>query len=320
MIAILLLLADPPPIVASRGDDLASFEVVVDVARVAHESPRALAESYAAFDAATVNDVEARFARLFKEAHLDVLRRYYDGQVVAAQAAAYEEAGAPPRVAHAVLSDEAREGGGALVTLERTVGAGPGAATQRLRLAMRREGKWWWLDAIEQAGPDGVVARRDLGLPPVLPIPAVPPEEAPQLGTPSAALRSLQRDMARLLALRARAQGALYGKYLDLIRAFYGDEAAERARREQRRAEPGWKLEYEYGPPEGPREGPLRVEVWAFEVVPGTKGRRSAVGTAAFRMKRDALEAWRIVEEGRRPKPDAPAEPIATGFGLFFLR
>lgn len=319
MIALLLLLADPTPIVASRGDDLGSFEVVVDVARVAHDSPRALAESYAAFDAVSVNDVEARFARLFKEAHLEVLRRYYDAELVAAQAAAYEEAGAPARVAHAVLAEEAREGGGVLVTLDRTSGRDATAA-QRLRLAMRREGRWWWLESIEQAGPDGVFARRDLGLPPLVTVPAVPPEEAPQLGTPSGALRSLQRDMARLLALRARAQSALYGRYLDLIRAFYGDAAAERARKEQRRAAPAPKLEYEYGPPEGARAGPVRVEVWAFEVVPGGEGRRSAVGTAAFRMRRDVLGAWRVVEEARRPAPDEPLKPIATGFGLFFLR
>jgi len=319
LLLLLLLGGESRPLLASRGDDLATFDVVADVARVAHDSPRALAESYAAFDAAVANDVEPRFARVSADAHLRVLERYYVPELVARQRKEYD--GVLPRsVAHAVLEESALEGGGVLVLLERTSRAGDKTHATRVRLKLRREGKWWWVDAVESGPAEGPFAPRDIGLPPLVTAPAVPPEEPVVRGTPTGTLKSLRRDMARLLALRARGQGALYRHYLDIVRAFYGDAVAERARREQPRAAPAPKVEYEMSPPATEGDGVVVVETAALETVPESPSKRSAVGVAAFRLRRDVLGDWFVLEELVRKEPSAPFTPSSGPAGLFFLR
>jgi len=319
--------ADPRPLIESRGATLEAFEVVLDVARADHGSPRALALSYAAFDAAASDDVGARFARLYQEAHLRALRRTYVEELVERQRKEYAAAGPAARgVAFAVVEERAEGQERAAVLLERTWEARDpetGAyapASLRVRLHLRREGRWWWVDRVEQAAAGGAFAARDLGVPPLVEVAAVPPEEPADLATPAAALRTLQRDMARLQALRARAQDALYRHYFDLVRAFYGEAIAERARKERPSPPRAPKVTHEFGEPERRQDGTLRITVTALEEIDAERGRHLPVGQASFSLARDALSEWRVVEEFHRPAPDAPLLPRTPSLGLFFGR
>ncbi|MGQ0614556.1 MAG: hypothetical protein ACT4PV_12545 [Planctomycetaceae bacterium] len=321
-----LVAAEPQPLLESRGVSLESYEVLVDLARVDHETPRSLALSYAAFDTAAVQDVAARFARLFEKAHLDALRRTYAADLVEQQAKAYAETGPSARnVSFTILEEGAAgEGGKATVLLERRWEArDPGTGTYRLatlhvRLAMRREGRWWFLDTIAQAAPGGEFKTRDLGVPPLLSLAAPLAEQAPDLTSPQSALQTLSRDMARLQRLRAKGQNALYRHYFDLVRAFYGEAIAERARREQTAHPPPPPVTHEFGAPEPQKDGSVRIAVTALEEVAGERGQRSAVGQASFALASDALGDWRIVEERYRPDPEADFVPCRTTLGLFF--
>ncbi len=321
-----LLAAEPQPLLESRGSSLESYEVLVDVARVDHDTPRSLALSYAAFDKAAVDDVAARFARLFEKAHLDALRRTYAADLVEQQAQAYAETGPSARNVSFTLLEEgaAGEEGKATVLLERRWEArDPETGTYRpttlqVRLEMRREGRWWFIDRIAQAAPGAEFKARDLGVPPLLTLASPPAEQAADLASPQAALKTLARDMARLQRLRAKGQNALYCHYFDLVRAFYGEAIAESARKAQHPTPPPPPMTHEFGAPEPQKDGSVRLMVTALEEVSVNRGKTSAVGQASFSLASDALGDWRIVEERYRPTPDAAFVPRPTTFGLFF--
>lgn len=304
---------DDSPI-AARGETLGEFEVALNVARIDPSSAESLARSYAAFDAAAANGCAAHFARLSADAHMEIVRRYYDPVLARTQEEAYDRLLAREgKVSCSVVRVDA-EKDRAVAELART-----GNGTDRLFLTMERAGAGWRLSRIERETEPGKRAPRDLGVPPPLRVPPIGPPAPPDLSTPDAAVASLRRDMARLFALRTRGQNEMNRHYFQIVRAFYGEEEAQRARDAQKAAPPAPELSYEFAKAAPIGEGLRRVDVLAYEAVPGTKDRRSAVGNAAFDL-REGPGGWRIVRELGRPAPDRALRPVSGNLALFFLR
>lgn len=311
-LAVLAAAAAGEPMVVARGGSLEAFEVVVNLARVDHASPEALARSYAEFDAAIANDCAAHFARLGAAAHIDILRRYYAPELVRKQEAAYEQLQRSEAVVRCeVKTVAADKAGAATATIERT-----GARRILLELGMRLRGEFWWIERIAEVGEDGRRTERDLGIPPLLPQPKIGAAVKADLSSPEAALRSLHAEMARLAALRARSQNELFRHYFAIVSAFYGEEAATRAREAQKPADPAIPLSYEFGNAIAAAGGATRISVVARETVPGAEEKRSAVGRGMFDFRAGSTGEWRVVEELVQLTAEGNPEPRSSGFAL----
>ncbi|MGH7162629.1 MAG: hypothetical protein ACREID_04025, partial [Planctomycetota bacterium] len=265
---------------------------------------------YVAFHEATLAVAE-RFADLFHDAHIDVVQRYYEPRLAKQQRARYHALARKRRPARFV-DVNVREG---KETAEAVLSA---PELPALRVTMRRVREFWWIERIWQER-EGRVEEKDLGVPPLLPVPDAGELDDPDVRTPEALLRSLREEMARLGALRRRGQNALYRHYFDAIRAFYGEEVARRSKEAQSRPEAAPELTYEFAPAKPLSDDAARVEVVAAEAVPDEKGVKSPVGHAAFDLKRDRDGRWRISAEYARPSPEKPLLRVEGDVCRFFL-
>jgi hypothetical protein len=305
--------ADEAPL-GVRGQTLGEFEVLLRAARIDSSSPEALARSYCALVAAAGNECAGHFTRLSAAAHLEILERYYSPELVRKQEEAYDAVlRASERVECVVLGCEG-DGSRALATVERR-----GASKVKLVLSLERSESAWRIAKIEQEAEGGVRIPRDLGVPPLLIVRPVGPPAPPDFTSPETALASLRHDMERLWALRARGQNELNRHYFQIVRAFYGDDVATKARDARKAPEPALPVEYETTKAMPLEATTLRIEAIAWEKVPGATDLRSAVGEASFDFRRDAEGRWRIEKERNRPKPGGQMELLPSGFGLFFL-
>jgi hypothetical protein len=157
----------------------------------------------------------------------------------------------------------------------------------------------------------------------MLGVPAdVPPAQAPQVmksdrSAPKKAIRALEREVRRLKAVGDRGRHAMARKFFDILAAFYGEEAAERARKERPKAALRGATTFDIREPEPAKEGQARIDVLVMEPVPGMKNTRSAIGNAAFELTKGE-DGWRVVREFIRPQPEQEFVPVEENFALFF--
>jgi hypothetical protein len=206
--------------------------------------------------------------------------------------------------------ESASEGGEVVAVLQREWKGG----SQHMRLVLEKGDHGWLLRRILHEKPAGGYEDRGLGVPPALGEVEVPDRVEPDQGSPSAAITSLKAEALRLRALSWRGRLALYGHYFEILSGFCGADAAEQARKEQP-VPKGWV----------PREFKIaqakesRVDVLALEEVPGTGGKRSAIGAARFELRRGKDGAWRVSSESSFPNPERPPVKLYNDFALFFL-
>lgn len=302
----------------ARGETLAGFDVEADFGAVEHATARGLAESFARFQR-DEQAVARQFARRFREAHLELLRAFYEPGLVEKQRTAYDAARDP-------VNDYASEVVGVEedplphAIIRRTWRNAEGVAVERrLRLLMEKRGEFWWVKGVEHEDEGRGWVAAGLGLPPAAPpisIPAAAPEDRT---TPEATLRSLDLAARRLGAQRERAHRALYRHFDRIVGAFYGPEAEAKAAKERPKAEAVPARTMEIGASEKRLAGLVRIEVTAYEAVPDTPGAKSAVGQTALDFRRGENGEWHVVGELVRWKPDRPLEPRSEGLALFLL-
>lgn len=320
-LVVLAAAASAKPVLWATGETLQAFDVQVDLAAIEHSSPRALAESFAELHVGQ-HRVARRFAELFEAAHVAILERYYTEGLAKKQAAAYRALPLEETALACTVAEVAEAGEGfAVVLLDRSWRDAKGEArTRRLRLSMAAKGEFWWLRKVEHDLEGKGFVDQGLGAPPaVLSVP-IPEAGTPDQTGPDAAVASLEREMRRLAALGQRGRHSLYRHFYPLVRACYGDEVAKVAEEAQVPSLPGLPLSYERAEPEERLAGVVRIRVAAWQAVPGTEGQRSAVGMAAFDLRREPGATWRIVWELRWEEPEGPPVPVGSNLGLFFAR
>jgi len=304
------------PLLASEGASLYDFDVRLDLSPVARGTPEALATSFAHL-LEDQDTVRRHFARLFREEHLDILRRYYALEMVRKQAEWYD--GLDLRDYHVEVDAPDTKGDAATVRLKsRWLDARgrPGGSDLVLHLARKDGG--WWIVKVQDDVPGKGLQDRGLGVPPEPPAITVPLATEPNLGTPEATVRSLHADIRRLGTIRNRASVALQRHFFSIAAAFYGADVAEHARANRPKPEPQPEIFLQTLDTK-PRMGDMvRVKVLVNERVPGSEDLVSAVGEAAFDL-RPISGKWRVVNEFRRPKPESSFVPLAQSLGLLFL-
>jgi hypothetical protein len=311
---VLLALAAAPagaqemPLIRADGTSLETFGVELRLDGVDHKTPEGLARSFARFQE-DQHGVRRRFAELFRDAHLDVLRRYYLPDVVARQAEDYDaqtqkgyrcevrRVGATADTATALLVYTYIEGGR--------------QREENSEIELKREGESWWIRAIRDRRRDGSLETRDLGVPPAFPRADVGPPRPPDLTSARATVASLRADIVRLGAVRDNASLALLERFFDITAAFYGAKVAEEARAGQERPPAGERSTVEIGDAKARLADLVRVGV-------AVKEKGGSVGEAAFDLRAEG-GSWRIVGEFARPDPDGPFVPNTRNLGLFFL-
>jgi len=306
-----LAVAEDGRLLRATGADLESFDVAVRLDEVDRSSPKALAAAFAQLQKDQF-ELNRAFVERFRAHHLEILARYYVPGMVAKQKAVY----GPARRGDVTceVGDVEIVGTGATAILEWA----HGERSRRIMLRMERRGDAWWIRSVHDRSPDGIWSKpRPLGAPPLRTPRSLPEAAEPDRTGPDETVKSLRADVLRLAVLGNRGRRALAAHFFDIAAAFYGQEAAARARDERAgvRDRPPVKSEI-LGP--APFVGGVRVGVSVTERVPGVTARRSAIAEAAFDLKETA-DGWRIVNEHTRPKPDVPLEPASSNFGLIFL-
>jgi len=315
--ALLLLVATSAvaqdlPLIRGSGTSLETFEVQLRLEAVDHTTAEGLAKSFARFEEEQ-HDVRRSFADLVREAHLDVLRRFYTKDLVDRQAKDYEA------VAQKGYRSEVKgitgEGDRATAQLQRTYIVAGKQRDEATEIDLVREGARWRISAIRDRGRDGQFRERPLGAPPELKRAPVPAPGAPDLSTPKAAISSLRDEILRFGGLRDNAALSLNDRFFDITAAFFGDEVARKAREDRPRAKESQPVSVDVGDGVPRLADLMRVDVTVYEEA---GGKRSPIGQAAFDLRPEDGK-WKVVGEFLRPDPDAPPNPVPRNFGLFFL-
>jgi len=126
---------------------------------------------------------------------------------------------------------------------------------------------------------------------------------------------SLRDHVLRFGALRDNAALSLTERFFDITAAFYGAEAARKARESRPSAAEAAPVVLDFGVAAPRLSDLMRVEV---TVVEEARGKRNPIGQAAFDLKAED-GAWKVAGEYLRPDPDAPFQAVPANFGLFFL-
>jgi len=318
---VLLLLAAGPavaqdlPLIRAAGTSLDTFDVELRLDAVDHASPEGLARSFARFEEQQ-HGVRRRFAELVRDAHLDLLRGYYAKEMVDRQAKAYDEV--EQKGYRCEVTGVEPKGDKATARIRRTYVEAGKQREETSELSFVNAGRRWELVTIRDRAPDGRLAERGIGAPPVLKRVPVPTPEPPDLSSAKAAVMSLQHEVLHFGALRDNASLLLTDRFFDIAAAFYGEETARKARASRPKTDAPAPVFVEVGDG-APRLADLvRVEVTVFEEVPGRPDLRSAIGNAAFDLRPESGK-WKVVSEHLRPDPEMALSPVTGNFGLFFL-
>ena len=310
--------AEGKPLLRATGDRLANFKIEMRLDSVGRSSPEALAQSFVRLQL-DQRLVQRRFRERFREAHLVILRRYYSDTLIAAQVQPYTKTAGSDADASCEIGQIKGDFNRVTVDLEwnsRSDVTGRWV-TNKIRLTLVRRIETWWILVIHDSDPDRGWVPRKLGVPA-----DVPPATAPQVtrsdrSAPKKAIRALEREVRRLKAVGDRGRHAMARKFFDILAAFYGEEAAERARKERPEAALRTGTTFDVREPEAPKEGQARIDVLVMELVPGMKNTKSAIGNAAFELTHGE-DGWRVAREFIRPKPDMDFVPVTENFALFF--
>jgi hypothetical protein len=310
--------AEEKPLLHATGDSLASFKIEMRLDGVDRSSPEALAQSFVRLQL-DQRLVQRRFRERFRDAHLEILRRYYSDSLVAAQVERYGKTAGSDADASCKFGESKGDFNRMTTILEwnsRDDATGRWVA-RKIRLTLVRRVETWWILVIHDSDPDRGWVPRKLGVP----ADVAPAQAAPLLksdrSAPKMAIRSLERDVRNLKAVGDQGRYAMARRFFDILAAFYGEEAAERARKERPEAAPRAGISFDVLEPEAPKEGQARIDVRVMEAVPGMKNTKSAIGNAAFELTR-GTDGWRVVREFIRPKPDMDFVPVTENFALFF--
>jgi len=310
--------AEGKPLLHATGDSLAKFNIEMRLDSVDRSSPEALAQSFVRLQL-DQRLVQRRFRERFRDAHLVILRRYYSGALVAAQVERYGKTAGSDADASCKIGDSKGDFNRVTMILEWNSRDDVNGrwVTRKIRLTLVRRVETWWILVIHDSDPDRGWVPRKLGVPA-----DVPPATAPQVtrsdrSAPKKAIRALEREVRRLKAVGDRGRHAMARKFFDILAAFYGEEAAERARKERPEAAPRAGTTFNIQEPEPAKEGQARIDVMVMELVPGMKDTKSAIGNAAFELI-SGEDGWRVAREFIRPKPDMEFVPVTENFALFF--
>jgi hypothetical protein len=310
------LRAQDGPLIHAEGPSLETFDIALRLMDIDHRTAEGLAKSFARFQEEQ-HGVRRRFAELFRDAHLDLMRVHYAGDLVEKQAKAYDaqaQKGYRCEVVGVTPAGDAK----ATATLRRSYVEAGKKREESSEVDLARDPRGWWISAIRDRAPDGSFVERDLGSPPALARVPVPPQAPPDLTSAKTAIASLRDATLRLGALRDNASLALQDRFFDITAAFYGEEAAQKAREGRGKPEPPTPSFVQIGDPKPRLADLVRIEVVVREEVPGRPDLRSAIGEAAFDL-RPSDGRWKIVGEHTRPAPDKAFSPATRNFGLFFL-
>lgn len=315
-LALLLLVpalaAEELPLIRAAGTSLETFEIELRLDAVDHATAEGLAKSFARFEEEQ-HGVRRRFAEIVRDAHLDLLRAFYAKDLVDRQAKAYEAM--EQRGLKVEVKGVRAEGDKATAELRRTYIVAGREREEVSEMDLFRDAHGWWIRAIRDRGRDGKFAERPLAPPPALKRPPVPAPGAPDLSSANAAMLSLRDHMLRFGALRDHAALPLTERFFDIAAAFYGEEAAKRARDGRPSATEAAPVTLDFGAAAARLSDLMRVEVTVLEEA---RGRRSAVGQAAFDLRAEDGK-WKVAGEYVRPDPEAPFQAVPGNFGLFFL-
>jgi len=305
-------IAQDLPLIRGSGTSLETFEVDLRLDAVDHATAEGLARSFARFEEEQ-HDVRRSFADLVREAHLDILRRFYTKDLVDRQAKDYESV--VQKGYRSEVKGVTVEGDKATAQLQRTYIVGGKQREEATEIDLVRDGARWRIAAIRDRGRDGQFKERPLGTPPEMKRAPVPSPAAPDLSSPKAAVTSLRDEVLRFGGLRDNAALSLTDRFFDICAAFYGDEVAKKAREERPRPKESPPVSFDVGEPAPRLSDLMRVDITVNEDV---RGKRTAIGQAAFDLRSEDGK-WRVVGEYLRPDPDTPPSPVPRNFGLFFL-
>jgi hypothetical protein len=310
--------AEGKPLLRATGDSLANFRIVTRLDGVDRKSPEALAKSFVRLQL-DQRLVRRRFRERFRAAHLTILRRYYSDTLVAVQEERYKNSAGSDADALCKIGDIKGDFNRVTALLEwnfRDDATGK-RVSKKVRLTLVRRIETWWILVIHDSDPDRGWVPRKLGVPA-----DVPPAQAAKVtksdrSAPKKAVRALEREVRRLKAVGDQGRHAMAKKFFDILAAFYGEEAAERARKERPAAAPRSAATFVIQEPEPAKDGQARIDVMIMEPVPGMKDTRSAIGNAAFELLKGE-DGWRVVRDFIRPQPDQEFVPVTENFALFF--
>ena len=320
LLAAPVLAQDDGALLRATGDHLARFDVVFDASKVDRSSAEALAASFARLQREQ-HAVNARYVRLFRQAHLEVLRTFYAPGLVDKQEASYRATA--PRAddvaceVKSVSSDKDGVAQALLDTTSRNRETGK-PETKRVLLQLRRaEDGGWRLLSIHDETPDKQWKERPLGVPQAMRRGRADFAVATRT-TPKKTVEELRGAIDVLALLGHNGRLALQRHFFDILGAFYGPEFAARARGDGPVAMAGPPgLRVEIGEAEKAPGDLARVPVTISEPVPDTD-QHSPIAEVAFELKKGE-GGWKVVGELLRPHPDQPLQPASENFALLFL-
>jgi len=310
--------AEEKPLLRATGDSLVNFKIGLRLDGVDRRSPEALVKSFVRLQL-DQRLVQRRFRERFREAHVAILRKYYSKILIAAQEERYSKTAGSDADARCDIGKSDGDFNRVTTILEWNSKSDVTGrwVSKKIRLTVVRRVETWWILVIHDSDPDRGWVPRKLGVPA-----DVPPATAPQVtksdrSAPKKTIRSLQREVARLKAVGDQGRHAMAKKFFDILAAFYGEEAAERARQKRPAAAPRGATTFDLREPEPAKEGRARIDVLVLEPVPGMKNTKSAIGNAAFDLT-SGEDGWRVSGEFIRPQPSLEFVPVTENFALFF--
>lgn len=223
-------------ILTSAGDSLDLFRVTFHAEKVKRSTPKELAEAWIGFQLDLDRDIQPRFARLTRAAHLKIVSQYYVPELLAQQQAAYDAE--PPRETklRLTLGEIKKQGSdGATVNVQRTsVQNRDGKLVEKsfaLRLQLGRYPDGWRLLLVQIWNKKtGEFQANKFQVRPKLTRSTVLPSAPADRTSPVRLLTSLQTEVKRFGALRRNGQDSLNKNFLAVVEAFYSESMLKRAR------------------------------------------------------------------------------------------
>ena len=317
---LLASLASAQEILVARGGTLGEFRVDARLDQVDRSSPLAFAEGWAALHAQE-QAVARRFQALFEQAHLAILERFYDAELVAQQRRLYkEEVRDVNDLRCKVLEEKEGPNGRRLVYVRRRwIDALDRPVEDRAQLMFRKEedGKWRMVE-VRYEVESGRFERRDRTIPPVTARSQVPAEFPKMEPTPGGTFNRLRLEFRKLRWERSNAQHELFRHFFAITRALYGPDVEAEARKNQPAAKPRKEFWFREKEPQAHEDGSVLLTIMALEKAPGQDAALVA-GEAEFEMRKDDEGRWRVTKESLRTDPEKPAEPVRKKIGLFLM-
>ena len=323
-ILVLLVLLAPAAlaqdILAAHGQKLADFRVVVRTELIDRSSPMALATAWAALHVQE-QKVAARFRKLFEEAHVAILERFYSKELVALQRKLYREKVRDVNDLRCmVLNEKDGPNGRQLVYVRRSwIDAIDRPTEDRAQLMFRKEkdGQWTMVEVRYEVRP-GSFERRDRTIPPVTARVQVPERFEKMKPTPEGTFLLLKLEIRKLGFERTNAQHELFRHFFTLTGIVFGPDVAAEARASQPAAKPRNRFWFTEKKPAPNEDGSVLLTVEALEKAPDQEAAMVA-GEAEFHMTKDKKGMWRVTREALRTEPGKPAVPVKKKIGLFLM-